>query len=103
MPIILNCWEFMKCGREPGGEKAAEMGVCPAATEARADGINSGKNGGRACWAIAGTLCRGKVQGSYALKCRDCMKCAFYQRVVNEENWDFVSGGEIYRKLSKKP
>jgi hypothetical protein len=102
MTVILNCWEFKKCGREPGGEKASEMGVCPAATEERADGINSGKNGGRACWAIAGTLCKDKVQGSYALKLRDCMKCDFYQLVVNEEHWDFVSGGEIYRKLHKK-
>jgi len=28
-----NCWEFMKCGREPGGVNAIELGVCRAATE----------------------------------------------------------------------
>ena len=48
-----NCWEFKKCGREPGGVKTAELGVCPAATTEKANGLNSGRNGGRACWAIA--------------------------------------------------
>lgn len=28
----LNCWEFKKCGRETGGLKIKEMGVCPDAT-----------------------------------------------------------------------
>jgi hypothetical protein len=26
----LNCWEVKKCGREPGGVKVKELGVCPA-------------------------------------------------------------------------
>lgn len=34
-----NCWEFKKCGREPGGAKASELGVCPAATDASSDGL----------------------------------------------------------------
>jgi hypothetical protein len=41
----LNWWEFKKCGREPGGAKAAELGICPSASETRVDGINNGKNG----------------------------------------------------------
>jgi hypothetical protein len=45
----LNCWEFLKCGREPGGEKADRLGICPAAADASFDGINSGKCGGRIC------------------------------------------------------
>lgn len=60
----LNCWQVKKCGREPGGAKTAELGICPAAAEVALSGTNGGKNGGRACWAIAGTLCGGKVQGS---------------------------------------
>jgi hypothetical protein len=28
--LPLNCWEFKKCGREAGGAKAADSGVCPA-------------------------------------------------------------------------
>ncbi len=31
----LNCWDFKKCGRQSGGEKAHELGVCPASTEKR--------------------------------------------------------------------
>ena len=74
----LNCWEFKKCGREPGGIKAVELGVCPASTEMRLNGVNNGKNAGRTCWAIAGTLCGGKVQGTFALKLGNCMNCQFY-------------------------
>jgi hypothetical protein len=81
----LNCWEFKKCGRNPGGAKAREMGVCPAAMEARTDGVHGGKNGGRACWAVVGTYCKGKVQGSFASKMSDCMMCDFHQMVCAEE------------------
>jgi len=28
-----NCWEYKKCGREPGGIKVHELGVCPATVE----------------------------------------------------------------------
>ena len=86
-----NCWEFKKCGRQPGGTKASELGVCPAATETKVDGMNSGKNGGRSCWAIAGTLCGGKVQGSFVSKVTNCTQCDFYQTVSSEE-------GENYQK-----
>ena len=54
-----NCWEFFGCGRETGGEKVRELGECPASTDASADGLNNGKNAGRICWAVAGTLCDG--------------------------------------------
>ena len=52
-----NCWEVMKCGRQPGGEKVGEFGVCPAAEPSEFDGTNRGTYGGRFCWAIAGTFC----------------------------------------------
>ena len=58
-----NCWEFKSCGRQPGGAKTAELGLCPAATEPRLNGVNSGRNGGRSCWAMTGTLCGGAVHG----------------------------------------
>ncbi len=76
-----NCWEFRKCGREPGGAHVHELGDCPAATETRVDGVNSGKNGGRTCWAIAGTMCSGRVQGTYAAKMTSCQSCEFYKNV----------------------
>lgn len=50
-----NCWEFLKCGREIGGIKIKEMGVC-VASPAR----------GRDCWKVASTFCGGNVQGTEA-------------------------------------
>ncbi|MFQ5574878.1 MAG: two-CW domain-containing protein [Terriglobia bacterium] len=80
-----NCWEFKKCGREPGGEKVDELGLCPACTDSSCDGINDGHNAGRICWAVAGTFCEGKVQGTFAQKKITCMSCDFYQKVFSEE------------------
>ncbi|MBN1881442.1 MAG: hypothetical protein JW885_04645 [Deltaproteobacteria bacterium] len=83
----VNCWEFEKCGREPGGEHAGDMGVCPAATNG--SGSNGGLHAGRSCWIVAGTYCRGKVQGRFAQKLPECMQCDFYQLVKKEEAADF--------------
>ena len=95
----LNCWQHMGCGREPGGEKAEELGVCPAATEKRLEGVNDGNNGGRTCWVIAGTMCNGKPQGTFADKFRDCAKCEFFLMVRNEQGEDFVIATlDIYKK-----
>jgi hypothetical protein len=94
-----NCWEFKKCGREPGGAKANELGVCPASTENRTDRVNGGKNGGRACWAITGTLCGGKVQGTFASKVGNCLKCEFYQQVGAEEGPNQEGAKDILAKL----
>jgi|SRR3989339_480201 len=80
-----NCWEFMRCGREPGGTRVSELGVCPAAIRKECDGLNRGVNAGRICWAVAGTLCDGKVAGKFATKIRTCMNCEFYCKVVREE------------------
>jgi hypothetical protein len=95
-----NCWEFKKCGREPGGAKVADLGVCPAATMTSLDRTNRGKNGGRSCWAVTGSLCGGTVQGTYATKLGNCMQCEFYQLVQREEGADYVSGREIIARMS---
>ncbi len=81
-----NCWEATKCGRELNGSKVKELGVCPAATFKIVNGINDGTNGGRACWVVAGTLCEGKIQGSFATKVMNCMNCNFYKEVWRENN-----------------
>ncbi len=94
-----NCWEFKKCGREPGGAKAKELGICPAAIETKVNGTNSGKNGGRACWALTGTLCGGKVQGTFATKLANCMSCEFYQLVGAEEGVNHESSKDIFKKM----
>ncbi len=91
----VNCWEFKKCGREPGGRRVSELGVCRASTETRTTGVNHGTNGGRACWALAGTLCGGVVQGSFAMKLANCRACTFYDAVRAEEGQTFVYAREI--------
>ena len=42
-----NCWEFMECGRQPGGSNTDEQGICPASTALVYDDINGGSNAGR--------------------------------------------------------
>ena len=64
-----RCWEYMKCGRD----KDASL-KCPACP-----------NFGRVCWAVAGTFCEGKVQGTFAQKYESCKKCEFYKKVRSGE------------------
>jgi hypothetical protein len=94
-----NCWEVKKCGREPNGVAVKELGICPVAVEARVDGTNGGFNGGRACWAITGTLCGGKVQGTFAAKLGDCRACEFYRQVHLEESGHCALVGQILEKI----
>ena len=96
-----NCWEHKKCGREPGGAKTGTLGVCPAATESRLDGTHEGKNAGRACWVVAGTLCGGEVQGTFAKKFAGCEKCDFYLSVQQEAFPRFTFSSVLLQKIRK--
>ena len=95
-----NCWEVKLCGREPGGGKAAELGVCPASTETKLDGTHGGTNAGRACWVVAGTLCKGEVQGVFARKFEACEKCEFYMQVREEEFPKFVFSSVLLKQVN---
>ncbi len=64
----LNCWEFMRCGREAGGENADTLGVCPTYP-----------NHGHRCATVAGTFCGGIIQGTFASKGAQCEACEFYK------------------------
>ena len=94
-----NCWEFKKCGRQAGGSKVGELGLCPASTEKRLDGNNHGNNAGRTCWYLAGTLCGGAVQGTFAIKLPNCRTCEFYQLVSRQEGRDLAKGAEVLARL----
>jgi signal transduction histidine kinase len=61
----IKCWEYMKCGRDKDASTK-----CPAYP-----------NYGRICWAVAGTFCEGKVQGTFAQKYENCIKCEFFQKM----------------------
>ncbi len=76
-----NCWDIKKCGRQKGGEKVAELGECVASIE----GL------GHSCWAIAGTLCGGVVQGTVAQKEGNCVNCDVhkdYNRVAGKKGME---------------
>ncbi len=64
----MSCWEFMQCGRDKDSSIK-----CPAYPHF-----------GRICWAVAGTLCAGRVQGSFAQKIQNCEQCRFFQAVQKE-------------------
>jgi len=97
----LNCWEFKKCGFEPGGEKAKKFKACPAALEMRLHGSNSGHCAGRSCWVVSGTLFDGQVQGNFATKMGNCIKCDFFNLVVREESDKLVKMTELINKLKE--
>lgn len=98
-----NCWQYKSCGREPGGLKSKEMGVCAAAIAEEFNGKNSGLNGGRMCWSVAGTLCGGVVQGTYAEKRASCLSCEFFQCVKDEEGTGFrlMPPGQNYTRSQR--
>ena len=77
----MNCWNFKKCGREAGGFNTKEFGVCPVYP-----------NHGTHCAHVAGTLCGGKLQGSFAKKVPSCKVCEFY----NSGSYD-----KVYNQLHR--
>jgi hypothetical protein len=99
----MNCWEYKKCGREAGGFKSEEFGICPVFLEDSVNGINNGKNGGRCCWVVAGSFCGGKIQGTFADKVTNCLFCDFYKLVWKEEQEKgYKTPVEILKILKEK-
>ncbi len=96
----VNCWEYKKCSREPGGAVAAGREACPATTAHALDGLNRGRNGGRVCWAIAGTFCEGGPTGRFAVKIASCLDCDFFIKVQKEEGGNFQGAALIKKAIS---
>ncbi|MBU0730050.1 MAG: hypothetical protein KKE17_08495 [Proteobacteria bacterium] len=101
--VKLNCWEFKNCGRIEGGAREAECGICPAYGEIRLDGLNAGKNGGRVCWFVEGTLCdncvRKEADGTYLDKYKRCLKCNFYKYVEEQQGENLAILQEVFDRL----
>ncbi len=95
----MNCWEFKMCGRQAGGSHVHDLGVCPVSIESKLDGIHDGRNGGRACWVVAGTYCGGEVQGTFAAKYHNCEKCDFYRLIRLEEGARYTLSIVLLKKL----
>jgi hypothetical protein len=83
MSTKLNCWEFMNCGREPGGVLSATCGVCPVATAFQCDGANGGQAAGRTCWRISHSPGLNGQRNNLP-RLSTCLSCAFYRRVQFE-------------------
>ena len=96
-----NCWQVKNCGREPNGYRSHELGVCRSAIEESLDGAHGGKNAGRACWVVAGTLCGGKEQGTFAQKYKNCSQCDFYLRVRQEEGAKYVYSSVLQAQMKR--
>ncbi len=94
-----NCWEYSDCCKQVHGSLSGALGVCPAALESRLDGIHGGRNGGRACWVVPGTHCRGQVQDTPEQKRETCRQCGFYAAVRFEEGILFIHRNEMLRAL----
>jgi len=67
--VYKPCWEHMSCNQDTNHHER-----CPAYPHF-----------GRICWAIAGTLCAGKIQGTYAQKIHDCHGCGYYRMVQDAD------------------
>ena len=96
--LKLNCWEFKKCGREETAHGDGP-GTCPVVTEKRLHQVHGGSQAGRACWVVAGTMCGGVKQGTFAAKYDNCEKCDFYQLVKSEEKANFLLSVLLLRQL----
>lgn len=83
-----NCWEFMGCDKLD----------CPARSSELYDGINNGKNAGRVCWAVVGTMCRDKTTKDLSAKYSDCMDCKFFDYVHHGEDRNFTIFEEVYKR-----
>ena len=99
-----NCWEYRCCGRQPGGGNVKKYGLCPASTLTAVNGVNGGVNGGRACWALTGTMSGPpeKVQGIFARTISCCYACKFYEQVLCEEGEHFQGTAAIVRLLRER-
>ncbi len=92
----------MKCGRARGADPAVDIQSCPTFSEKRLDGIHGGKNAGRACWVVGGTLCGGDIQGLFASKLGKCVMCDFYKKVRSEEEEFHIPSQLIDILLTKR-
>jgi len=57
---------------------------------------------GHSCWAIAGTLCGGKVQGSIAQKKDNCMSCEVFKAYHRQIGSRGKEVGKLYPVEQKK-
>ncbi len=70
----MNCWEFIRCGREEGGINVERLGVCPAYPE-----------DGQRCATIDGTFCD-LVKAMHDITHSSCLECPFFNSIHFDKN-----------------
>jgi hypothetical protein len=95
----INCWDFHKCGRDIENKRVDGSSICPALLETGLNGIHGGKNGGRVCWIIPGTLCGGWTQRKLVPKYVLCRLCNFKKTVFKDERPDSILSDRFLNML----
>ena len=95
----INCWDFQGCDKHITSEHENELRSCPAFLETQLNGINGGKNGGRACWVIPDTLCFVRIRRTLIPKHLSCMLCNFKKNVLKEEKSDLTISDSFLNML----
>lgn len=83
----MRCYEFTKCGHEPGGAHASD-GICPGSRATT-----------QSCWAVINTLCHDSVQTQFREKLAVCLKCPFFVRVIREQ----TGGEQLMKQIFAEP
>jgi hypothetical protein len=65
---MMNCWEFMGCGREASGSRVRDLGLCP-----------TWPHHGHHCAYIAGTLSPYDPVCIFVRHVPNCMTCDYYR------------------------
>ena len=77
-----------------------QLGYVPAFLEKRLNNIHGGYNAGRACWVVAGTMCEGKIQGTFASKFKGCGLCDFFKAIRRTEGSGLLSSADLHEILA---
>ena len=85
----MNCWEFKKCGREPGGKNSQRLGTCRASIENKFNGVNHGVNAGRYCWKVKISEENNNESDKTLSAIMNCIECDFFIKVKAEEKNKF--------------
>ncbi|MCU0799764.1 MAG: hypothetical protein MUC62_08860 [Candidatus Thermoplasmatota archaeon] len=88
--MTTNCWEYRRCGREPGGLNTLSQGVCPTHSFNDLDGKNGGQGGGRCCWRVPEPKGVGPALPHWSDMDRNCLGCDFFKRVSKEQGASFI-------------
>ena len=91
-----NCWEFKKCGREPGGAEIYRTGHMPAATDKRLSNVHGGVKGTSLLGAHRNIL-RGLSAGDVCLEAEELHGVRILKLVETQEREE-LRGPRLYSR-----